>query len=298
MPPSLAAIWSTMSNRARTVLAPLLAAGLAMLLPSGEAGALIASEARLLAPHRAVYDVELATSESSSGIAALTGRLVFEFTGSTCEGFTQNMRFVMSITNRDGVSSISDMRSSTWEKADGGQFRFSVNNYENEQPSEQTSGNAVRGEGAGNVKVALEKPETSDLAIPASVLFPVQHTIALLAAARRGESLLTADLYDGSDKGAKVFLTTASIGRQRPTGNAAELEHVKNVEKLSGLPSWPVNIAFFEQGSDRAEGMPLHQMSFRFYENGVVRNLAIDYGTLMVKGKLAELEFYTPTPCE
>jgi hypothetical protein len=44
--------------------------------------------------------------------------------------------------------------------------------------------------------------------------------------------------------------------------------------------------------------MPLHQMSFRFYENGVVRNLTIDYGTLMVKGTLAELEFYKTTPCE
>ncbi len=275
--------------------AALVAGALAWL--AGPALALSPPEAKLLAPHRAVYDVELSDSQSSSGITALKGRLVFEFTGSACEGFTQNMRFVMNITNRDGVSSVSDMRSSTWEQSDGGQFRFSVNNYENEQSSEQTAGSASRGDGRAEVKVALEKPQSSQLALPGGVLFPVQHTLALLAAARRGETMLVADLYDGSDKGAKVFLTTAAIGKLHPGGDTAGIEHVRNAERLSALPSWPVNIAFFEQGSSQTDGMPLHQMSFRFYENGVVRRLLIDYGTLSVKGTLAELEFYEPTPC-
>lgn len=261
------------------------------------APAAIPPEAAMLAPHRAVYDIELDQAGSSSGISDIKGRLVFEFTGSVCEGFTQNMRFVMNVSNREGAGTVSDSRSSTWEEAGGGRFRFSVNNFENDQQNEQTAGNAERDAAAGLVKVDLAQPKSSKLNLSGGVLFPVQHTVALLTAALHGETVFSADLYDGSDKGEKVFFTTSVIGKLHPAGKPEPLESVKGVERLVGLSSWPVTISYYDQGSDRAEGLPLHEMSFRFYQNGVVRSLSIDYGNVIVTGKLSQLEFYEPSKC-
>jgi hypothetical protein len=290
-------------ERARIPLVPSLVATTLVVGFAGSDPALAATavatimpEARLLAPHRAIYDVTL-DKAGSSGITDIKGRLVFEFTGNVCEGFTQNMRFVMRIAGREGEQTFSDSRSSTWEEATGNRFRFSINNYENDQQSERTIGTAQRNLEKGTIEISLEEPKGTREGVPAGTLFPVQHTVHLLAAAKRGERLFAADLYDGSERGQKVFFTTSAIGRQDKDDASEALEAIKNIERLAGVPSWPVTISYYDQGSASAEGLPLHEMSFRFYENGVVRKLSIDYGTVSVKGVLSQLDFYEPTPC-
>ncbi|MEZ5776128.1 MAG: cell envelope integrity EipB family protein [Hyphomicrobiaceae bacterium] len=267
---------------------------------AGAAGALTLPEATMLVPHRAIYEVELDGAKSSSGVTNLTGRLVFEFTGSACDGFTQKMRFVMTITNREGSQTTSDFRSSTWENPEGGRFKFSINNFENDRQSEATAGDAVRekDEDGQTVRVDLSSPSSDELTFAGNVLFPVQHTIALLGAARRGEHLLVADLYDGSEQGGKVFMTSTAIGNARAIASDAAAGKAANAERLAGLTAWPVSIAYFDPSSPMKEGIPVHEMSFRFYENGVIDHLAIDYGSLSVKGVLSSLEFFDRGNCQ
>jgi len=90
-------------------------------------------EAAKLAPHRAVYNLELASTRASSSVADISGRMVFEFTGNACDGFTQSMRFVMNVSNRDGGSTLSDMRSTTWENPAGDKYKFNFDDYENQK---------------------------------------------------------------------------------------------------------------------------------------------------------------------
>lgn len=287
-----------MKARIQTIpFAAMLVAAGAAAAASASAMALTPPEAKLLVPHRAVYDVELDEARSASGITGVSGRMVFEFTGSTCEGFTQNLRFVMSIINRDGVSTLSDIRSSTWEDAGGDRFRFSNNSYENERQTEQTIGNAERSLPDGKVSVQFDKPKADRLDLDQKVLFPVQHTVALLAAALKGERIMAADLYDGSDNGSKVFFTNTLIGATTPVAADAGVAAVKNFEQMSGMQSWPVTIAYYDGGSAKGLGTPNHEMSFRFYANGVINNLAIDYGSISITGKLAEIEFFDPSKC-
>jgi hypothetical protein len=44
-----------------------------------------AGEDILMAPHRAVYEMSLATARGGTGVTAVTGRMVYELTGSVCE---------------------------------------------------------------------------------------------------------------------------------------------------------------------------------------------------------------------
>jgi hypothetical protein len=282
---------------ARFALLSSFALAAALLPGEGHTASVLPPEAAKLAPHRAVYNLELASTRSSSTVADISGRMVFEFTGNACDGYTQNMRFVMNVSNRDGGSTLSDMRSSTWESLAGDKYKFNFDDYENQKSTERTTGDAVRKSEGGDVAVTLDKPAADKLALTPGTLFPVQHTMHLLAAALRGDHMMAADLYDGSDKGKKEFFTNSVIGGLHASTAASELEPIKNVERLAGLKSWPVTIAYYGPGSNKAEGLPEHEMSFEFYENGVVRKLGLDYGTLKVKGTLAEIEFYEPVKC-
>jgi len=69
----------------------------------------VAADVVHFAPHRAVYDITLTKSASGSGVAGMTGRMVYELTGSACEGYTQNMRFVTRMSSQDSFGAKSTL---------------------------------------------------------------------------------------------------------------------------------------------------------------------------------------------
>src|SRR5690242_2717456 len=72
-----------------------------------------------LAPHRAVYDLSLADSSGGGSVASVSGRMVMEFTGSRCSGYTTKLRFVTQTEDSDGQHQLTDSRASTFEAGDG-----------------------------------------------------------------------------------------------------------------------------------------------------------------------------------
>jgi hypothetical protein len=222
-----------------------------------------------LIPHRAIYEITLADSRGGSGMSDLSGRMVYELTGSACQGYTQNMRFVTRMTNQEGATSLSDMRSSSWEDAVAKAFRFNSSQYKDTRLEETTDGDAARSTPGGEVKVMITKPARKAMNLKGDTFFPVQHSRALLTAARKGEQFLVADLYDGSEKGEKVFSTVSFIGQQKPVGFNRTLPDAKNAKQLDKLKSWPISISYFEEGSDRKDAVPAYELAFLYFEYGV-----------------------------
>ena len=251
-----------------------------------------------LAPHRAIYEITLDQSRGGSGVTDMSGRMVYELTGSACEGYTQTMRFVTRMTNQEGATSITDMRSSSWEDALAKSFRFNSSQYKDTKLSESTQGDASRAAASGEGKVELSKPAKKELPLKGNVFFPIQHSIALLGAARKGDSIFQADIYDGSEKGEKVYATTAYIGKVRSPGENKHLPAIANAKALDGLKSWPVSISYFEEGADRKDAAPSYELAFLYFDNGVSRRLFIDYGDFAIRGTLKDLTFLEPAKCE
>jgi len=269
-----------------------LAIGLACLVPP-PAGA--QSAGAPLVPHRAVYEITLDKARGG-GVTELSGRMVYELTGSTCEGYTQTMRFVTRTSGQDGTPTLTDLRSSSWEEWSTRSFRFSSSQYKDEKLAEQVSGDAERRD--GRIVVQLTRPTKRELKLDDRALFPIQHSVALLQAARAGKSLFTADLYDGSEKGDKIFATTAVIGRRLAPGYNKTLKSVAKAEKLDALPAWPISLSYFEKGQEKQDAVPTYELGFVFFENGVSRRLVIDYGEFSIKGQLADLAFLDETKCD
>src|ERR1700716_3476928 len=67
-----------------------------------------------LVAHRAVYELKLANTRGKSAVAA-RGRILYDFTGSVCEGYKLEFRQVSELDNGEGKQTLSDLRSTTWE---------------------------------------------------------------------------------------------------------------------------------------------------------------------------------------
>lgn len=272
-----------------------------------------------LQPHRAVYDIGLDDTGPAMSIGSITGRVVYELMGSTCEGYAQNMRFVTETTTTEGQASTTDLRTSSWEDKLSRRMRFSSSTFGNDQLAEQTQGTATKTEtnakapakpeGAARISepgpaafqslsVDLTKPERRTARIAEPVYFPIDHSAAIIRQARSGSRVFSGNLYDGSEGGEKYYFTAAAIG---PVSTKEELQNVPkftgDASKLAGVRSWPVSIAYFKPEARHFDQLPLYEMFFRFHENGVTSNLIIDHGDYRLKGELKELTLLDQSPC-
>jgi hypothetical protein len=249
-----------------------------------------------LAPHRAVYELSLARSKAGSNVSAMYGELQIEFTGSPCDGYVQTTTLTSSTADWNGRSIKSDVRSSSWEDGQGQRYRFHSSRFQDAQATDIVEGEAARDGDKKHIRVSLKNPSASKVRIAGDTMFPTQHSIAVIEAAMAGRFLLQANLYDGQDKGDKVYATTTVIGKALPPGANKSLKAVANAEKLDDVVSWPVNISYFE-GEPQGDATPVYEIGFRMYANGVSRKIYIDYGSFAIEGELKSIEFLKPTEC-
>lgn len=262
-----------------------------------QVSALTGKHGASIAPHRAVYEITLEHASPGSGVVEMTGRMVYEMSGSHCKGYEQKMRFVTRMTNQEGIAQINDLRTSSFEDLATHHLRFSSSQYENQKLSEASQGSAGPSNGATFTKVELTKPSKKTVKLPSDIYFPIQHSLALLDSARSGEAIFTANLYDGSDKGEKFYETNAVIGKPRNASVKSQSASRNFGAKLDGLTAWPVAISYFEPGPVETDQLPTYELSFLFFENGVSSDLFIDYGDFSIRGELKELTLLKKAKC-
>ena len=242
-----------------------------------------------LLAHRAVYDLKLERSSSESGITSLTGRMVYELRGSACDGYTVNFRYVaQSDTSED--RRVTDQQTTTFEDGEANTFSFVTKSFVNQNLDSEIRGNVTRE--ASALKVELLKPENRLLDLgPAQ--FPTQHMIDLIDRAKKGETFYETTLFDGSEDGDKVSITTVVLGK--PSSAISSDPELPVLASIAEQKFWPVDIAYFdEQGAEGGEETPEYRISFKLYENGLTRDVEMDYGDFVISGQLVDLATFDP----
>lgn len=236
-----------------------------------------AAQAYDIAPHRAVYRMVLAKAASGSGIATADGAMALEW-GESCEGWTVEQRYRLSLGYTQGGESDVAVSFATYEAKDGSSYRFFIERARPGSVPENISGKAVRG--PKGVRAVFDAPEAATLDLPVGVLFPTQHSLAILDAAEAGRKFVGGMVFDGNEVEEATEIT-AVIGKRIPAPTEGE--------SLLRRPSWPVRLAFF--GPDNAPGgLPDYEMGIRLYDNGVVTDMQLDYGDFVVSAILDKLE--------
>lgn len=231
-----------------------------------------------IAPHRAIYELDLASVRMGSQVSDVGGQMLFLWEDS-CDGWTVEQRYRTSYLFAEGGEVQQWMTYATWESKDGHDFNFSVRNVTGGVTDEEVRGIArIAGDGGGTVEFRL--PESREEALPRGTLFPTAHTLRLLEEAEAGARFFIALLFDGTEMDGLSEIS-AVIGDQQPVTATTE-------NALLQRPSWPVQLAFFSVSEGTAE--PTYEMSVTLYDNGVVDGMLINYGDFVIRATLLELE--------
>jgi hypothetical protein len=248
-------------------------------------------KAQPLAAHRAVYDIALDEATDRSGIVGMTGRIVYEFQGTKCDGYTTNFRFVSRIRSASG-DRLTDQQTTTYEDGSGDLFRFVTKTYVDEKLDHELSGTATHEDDA--LVVELKKPDREELVLD-TALFPTAHIEDLLERAEAGETVYEKRIFDGSEDGDRIMTTTVILGPEK-TGINGDAE---NAGPLRDEPYRNISISYFDASNDASgEALPEYAIAFKLYRNGVTRDLAMDYGDFSLTGELTELEMLPQENCQ
>ncbi len=266
---------------------PLLTLALALGAPA------LAADPVPFAAHRAVYDLTLAKSTGASAPASVRGRIAFDFSGSTCDGFVTTFRQVTEMQPSEGDSRTSDMRSTTWEDGPAKVLRFKIETLVNGRVSETIDGTAQKAEDGEALSIDLRSPQRAKQDVAVSPLFPTEQARHLVAAAKAGKRTYEAKVFDGSDGGMKVYDTLTVIG---PQATGAPEDPALKAGVMAVMPRWPVVVSYFEQ--DKPDGAPNYVLAFDLYENGVSGNLKLDYGDFVLAGKMSKFDVLPEKACK
>lgn len=251
-----------------------------------------AAETLPLAPHRAGYELTLLSSKGKN-IGAATGRIALEFTGTACDGYATNFAQITRLTDTEGQAITSEMRMTSFEGAEGKSLDFRSDKRLNNGQAQRTSGQAVRS-GDGGVAISVKEPKPIKLDIDGDVVFPTEHMVRMIEAARKDQRILGVKVYDGSEGGEKVYDTTALLGPEIPS-TGRPVEKASEDAGLAKIRRWPVSISYFEPGT--GERTPVYVLHMDLFENGVSGALRLDFGDFVLKGEMTRLEMLKPTEC-
>jgi hypothetical protein len=247
-----------------------------------------------LAAHRAVYDLTLSSSRGKRPIESVRGRILYDFTGNSCEGYALQFRQVSEIDTGEGKMLMSDLRAATWEEGAAKAFRFTSQNYINQNLVDSVDGNAERKKSA--VGIDLKKPKGKKYELEQEIVFPTEHMRRIIEAAREGKTILELPVFDGSETGEKVYNTLTVIGQAISPDKAPD-DAAGGSPLLAGLKRWPVNISYFDRAKKGGEQLPVYSIGFELYENGVSRKLSLDYNDFVISGKMSQLDLKPITAC-
>ena len=251
-----------------------------------------------LAPYRSVEDLTLDPGGTGQNIAAVSGRLVTEFTGSACAGYTTSTRMVVQVVDTDGSRKVSDSRTLTFEAPPGetqsGRLDFDNQSFTDGKSDQASKGTAVRSGAATTVH--LVEPEKKTVTFDAGLVFPTEQVVRLIEAARAGKHFLAFTAYDGLDDGESPAPTSMTIGKGSTDPSDVGDDTAVSDAGIASLEHWPVTVSFFDKDAT-ADQQANFTLAGIVYENGIMREQRLDFGTFALTGKMVGLDMLPAKPC-
>ena len=249
--------------------------------------------------HQALYELSLVKSRGTTSINSAHGRILYNFSGSACDGYTSDFRQVSELDSGDGKTTLSDLRSSSWEDGSGKSYRFKIDTRMNDTDASAVNGIAERA--GDHITVKLKEPAAKTFTLDGGIVFPTEQIQRIIAAARSGKSVLELMVYDGSDDGEKVYNTMSVIGQPIPGDRTiAAPDPSTSNDTMKALTRWPVTVSYYDRDAKAKEGeqTPVYAMSFELYENGVSRALVLDYNDFVIAGAMGKFDAKDSKPCK
>ena len=266
--------------------------------PGVASGPAMAAASGPFLSHQALYELRLVKSRGSNAISDARGRILYNFSGSACEGYTSEFRQVSELDSGEGKLTLSDLRSTSWEDGAGKSYRFKIATRMNDTDTAPVDGVAERT--GDHITVKLKQPVSKTFNLDGKIVFPTEQIQLIIAAAREGKSVLELTVYDGSDNGEKVYNTLSVIGRPISGDRTVSPDPSTANDQMKSLRRWPVTVSYYDRDSKAKDGeqTPVYAMSFELFENGVSRALVLDYNDFVISGAMGKFDVKDSKPCK
>ena len=239
-------------------------------------------------PHRALYTMSLARAGGDAGVTGASGTMAYQW-GETCDGWTVEQRYRLKMGYADSQDVNIASSFVTWESKDGLRYRFNQKETRNGQENDEIRGTAqLDGPGEGGSAV-FEKPEGKSFKLPKGALFPSAHTIMLIDKAKAGENFISKQVFDGATVDGSVLVSAVIGPKIEPDAESAKKSPLLN------HPGWRVRLAFFPADTKAEE--PDYELGMLLLDNGVSRDMVIDYGDYAIRAKLDDIEALSKPHC-
>jgi hypothetical protein len=250
-----------------------------------------------IASHRALYTMSLAGAKTDSGVTGAHGEMGYQW-GETCDGWTVEQRYTLTINYAESqdVKIVSNFV--TWESKDGTRYRFNQKETRNGTVDQEIRGQAqLDGPGKGGT-ISFEKPQTQTMKLPPGALFPSAHTILLIERAQAGDNFVSRQVFDGATVEGAVLVSAvigpkieppakADADKTSAGGKSADPDPSLNDPVLQ-RPGWHIRLAFFP--ADQNAEKPDYELGMTLLDNGISRDMVIDYGDYKINAKLNKIE--------
>lgn len=248
----------------------------------------VESAAKALAPHKALYEIDLIATHSGSQILNISGQMAYEWKP-VCDAWVTDHRFKLFYEYADapGMRITSDF--STYEAFDGSAFDFTSRRQRDGKMYQEIRGRADVGADGG--KATFTMPEGVKFDLVKGALFPMGHTLDVIKHAQAGDKFFAAQVFDGSDEEGPIEINTF-IGKPATSG-AAKSEKID--ESLLKTKAWNMRMAVFQSASDEEESD--YEMDMVFHDNGIISDMTIEYDDFSVTQKLVSLEKLPADAC-
>jgi len=243
-----------------------------------------------LVAHHAQYVLSLGRDSRNSQVVGADGLMVVDFRD-TCDGWATDIKLKLVMSVEGGENGTLEMTQTTWEAKDGKSYRYMVKNSNGSGREEQFRGEAHIDPASGKGKVTSDLPTRSEMALPEHTLFPIAHTRLILEKAAEGESVVSAEYFDGASS-TETMLVSAVIGPAEKDWQGLP----KKIPELAGKSSYPIGLAYFE-GEGKDGGVPDQEQFLQLYDNGVLGALSVSFGTVKVRAVLDSLQLKPGGAC-
>lgn len=235
-----------------------------------------------LASHKAIYDIRMKSTTTGSQVLDVRGKMLFTFKKS-CDGWISNHKFVLNYEYTGSPPMEIESNFTSFEGFGGKSLNFSSNRVTNGEPDQQLRGLAtVSGNGKDIAKYSI--PENLSFPLTGNTLFPAGHTLKLIEAAEKGERIVNAQVFDGSDDKGPVEIN-AIIGKRTLPQSDLKLDKV-----LAGGEGWSMRLAVFPTAVDDSQAISDYEMTMNLLQNGVIKDMTVDYHNFSVTQKLVAIE--------
>ena len=266
-----------------------------------------------LASHRASYRLTMAQVDPRAGIRSIEGGLHVEMQRS-CTGTIETQQLLWTRTvytdgrvreERTAVGLDEDPRTQamnfetrrtldarTQDVPGRPQLNFGTR-LPDEARVDMFSGRAqpATGRNARGTQIAFTSPDGWTMPVPAGTMFPAEYTRTLVNMGATNEAQRSMHLFDGASTNG-LYRVVAKLVGVVPTDQA--LPEAGRAD-LGGHNSWRYEVAHFAPGT--AEAKPEYTANYRMFDNGVIGDMALDYGTYRLDGDLRSLELLAAPNC-